>query len=145
MLAYDPSTNPLNNNEWSYPLAECIHIASMALSIGCIVLVDLRLLGLGIKSTSAKQLVRDTDLWVVIGLFLAIATGLLIFSTDPVHFMENGPFQFKMAILLAGILYNYTLHRSVAFSPSGLAPVVALVSILIWISPIAAGIFSAFV
>ena len=145
MLAYDPSTNPLNNNEWSYPLAECVHIASMALSIGCIVLVDLRLLGLGIKSTSAKQLVRDTDLWVIIDLFLAIGTGLLIFSTDPVHFMENGPFQFKMAILLAGILYNYTLHRSVAFSPSGLAPVVALVSILIWISPIAAGIFSAFV
>ena len=56
MLAYDPSTNPLNNNEWSYPLAECVHIASMALSIGCIVLVDLRLLGAGREAKIGRML-----------------------------------------------------------------------------------------
>ncbi len=145
MLAYDPSTNPLNNNEWAYPLTECFHVASMALSIGCITLVDLTLLGVGLKSTTPKQLIRDTDVWVVLGLFLAIATGLMIFSTDPEHFLENGPFQFKMAILLVGILYNYTVHRSVAFHPNAFAPVAGVISILIWISPIAAGIFSAFV
>jgi hypothetical protein len=42
MLAYDPATNPLNNNEWSFPLLEIIHIASFAVSIGTIFIVDLR-------------------------------------------------------------------------------------------------------
>ena len=25
-IPYDPATNPLNNNEWSFPLLEIIHI-----------------------------------------------------------------------------------------------------------------------
>lgn len=145
MLAYDPYSNPLNNNEWAYPLTECVHLASMALSVGCIALVDLRMMGMGIRSCSAKQLVRDTELWVIVGLFLVIVSGLLIFSTDPIHYLNNGPFQFKMAVLVAGIIYNYTVHRSVAFSGSAAGPVVAGLSLLIWLSPVAAGIFIAFV
>ena len=145
MLAYDPSTNPLNNNEWSYPLTECVHVASMALSVGCIGLVDLRLLGLGIQSCTPGQLVRDTEVWTLLGLFLAISSGLLIFSTDPLHFLTNGPFQFKMGVLLAGILYNYTIHRQAALAGSRAAGLIAAFSLALWLSPVAAGIFTAFV
>ena len=44
-LRYDPTTNPLNNNEWSFPLLEIFHILGFALSIGTVAVVDLRLLG----------------------------------------------------------------------------------------------------
>src|SRR6266699_154308 len=53
LLTYDPATNPLNNNEWAFPLFECIHIAGFALSIGTIAIVDLRLLGMGMRRQSA--------------------------------------------------------------------------------------------
>ena len=43
-IPYDPATNPLNNNEWSFPLLEIIHIVGFAVAIGTIFMVDLRLM-----------------------------------------------------------------------------------------------------
>ena len=147
MLVYDPATNPLNNNEWAFPLTECFHVAAMALCIGTIAIVDLRLLGLGIRNQSAASLVRDMELWTLGGFVVVITSGLMIFSSDPVQYLHNFPFQFKMAVLLLGIVYNYTLHRRVAQSdsPAGVRYLVGGVSLALWISLVFAGIFIAFV
>lgn len=147
MLVYDPATNPLNNNEWAFPLTECFHVAAMAFSIGTIALVDLRLLGLGLKRQTAAQLVRNTEIWTLAGLAIVITSGLLIFSSDPVHYLNNGPFQFKMVVLLLGILFNYTAHRQAAFSgrSGALAILTGSFSLVLWLSLVFAGIFIAFV
>ena len=92
---------------------------SIRVSIGTIALVDLRMFGAGLTRRSAAQLVRDTDLWTMGGLAIVIMSGLAIFSSDPEHYMSNGPFQFKMAALLAAILYNYTIRRRVAMRTGG--------------------------
>jgi hypothetical protein len=150
VLAYDPSANPLNNNEWAFPLTECFHIAAMALSIGTIVLVDLRLLGVGMRRQTAAQLVAGTELWTLAGLAIVIASGLTIFSSDPVAYIRNGPFLFKMAALVVAIVYNYTIHRKVAIGAIGSASpligkLVGGVSLALWCSLVFAGIFIAFV
>jgi hypothetical protein len=49
-----------------------------------------------------------------------------------------------MGALLAGLLFNYTIHRSAALRGSPAPAAVAVISLLLWISPIAAGIFTAF-
>ena len=146
MPAYDPSTNPLNNNEWAFPLTECFHIAAMALSVGMIVLVDLRLLGVGLRGQTAAQLVAETELWTLAGLAVVIASGLMIFSSDPVAYLHSGPFLFKMAALLVAIVYNYTIHRMVACgNASPLAgKLVGGFSLALWCSLVFAGIFIAF-
>jgi hypothetical protein len=143
MLAYDPATNPLNTNEWAFPLTECVHIASMALSVGTIVAVDLKLLGQGIPGRSAGQLARETDLWTLVGFVLVILTGLIIFTTDPVMYLNNDSFQLKMGLLLAGLVFHYTFHRKAALA--GRAPVTAVVSLLLWTSVVFSAIFIAFV
>jgi len=147
MLVYDPATNPLNNNEWAFPLTECIHIAAMAFSIGLIALVDLRLLGMGLLKQTAAQLTRNTDVWTLAGLVAVITSGLVIFSSDPVHYLHNGPFQFKIGVLLLGIVFHYAAHRPVALSGRTglLAGLTAGVSLAIWLSLVFAGIFIAFV
>jgi hypothetical protein len=55
-VPYNITQNPLNNNEWSFPLMECIHIAMFALSIGTIAVVDFRLLGLLFKERSLQNI-----------------------------------------------------------------------------------------
>ena len=147
MLVYDPSTNPLNNNEWAFPLTEIIHIAGFALSIGTIAIVDLRLLGMGMRRQSAAQLLKDTAPWTLGGLAIMLTTGPVIFSSDPLMYLANGGFRFKMGALLIAILYNYTIHRKVAKSnPEGaLGVVVGGVSLLLWVSVVFAGLFIAFV
>jgi len=138
MLAYDPATNPLNTNEWAFPLCECVHIAAFAFSIGMIGLVDLRMLGLGLTNRSAAQLMRDTEIWILLGLIAVITSGLAIFTSDPVHYLHNGAFQFKMLALVVAILFHYTIHRRV----NGAA--VAIVSIALWCSLVLAGVFIGF-
>ena len=146
MLAYDPATNPLNANEWSFPLAECFHIAAFAFSIGTIALVDLRLLGVGMLKQSASKLLKDTMLWTLSGLIVVITTGLIIFSSDPIRYFYNDAFRFKIIMLTVAVIYNYTIHRKVALAnSSGVGAIAtAVVSLAMWVSICFAGLFYAF-
>jgi hypothetical protein len=146
IFAFDPSTNPLNNNEWAFPLLECIHIAGFALSVGMIAIVDFRLIGLSTGQKPA-QLLKETSTLTLFGLVIMLLTGPLIFSSDPHMYLYNQSFRFKMGALLLAIIYNYTVHRRVALSDAspGVNKLVGVVSLLLWVSVVAGGLFIAFV
>ncbi len=146
-LGYDPANYPLNTNEWSFPVCEIFHIIGFALLIGTIFIVDLRLMGLGMKRQTAAQLVKDTAPWTLVGLVLILITGPLIFFSQPDVYIYNSSFHYKMGALLTGLLLNWTLHRKVAMMPEpGVnGVIVGGFSALVWASVIASGIFIAFV
>ncbi len=146
-LNYDPATNPLNNNEWSFPLMECIHIAMFAMSVGTIAVVDFRLLGLLFKKQSPAEVLKTTSLWTLIGLVVVITSGLIIFTTDPLSYFYNNAFRYKLIALMVAVLFNYTIHRKVAMSNTqsrATQVMVAGLSLLLWTSIVFAGIFYAF-
>jgi hypothetical protein len=147
LLAYDPATNPLNNNEWSFPLLEIIHILGFALSIGTIAIVDLRLLGFGVKRSTAAELQKDLAPWTLVGLAVMLISGPLIFTSDPAMYMKNYSFRFKLIALAVAIIYNYTIHRKVAQmkTSQGVAALTGVVSLALWASVVAGGLFIAFV
>jgi len=147
MFIYDLNANPLNSNEWAFPLTECFHITSFALSIGTIALVDLKLLGWAFKRQTAGQLVRDTGLWTLAGLIIVIFSGLLIFSSDPIRYIYNFGFQWKITVLVLAIIYNYTIHRKVALSSSspGVEKAVGALSLILWVLVPFGGIWISFV
>ena len=61
-IVYDSSTNFLNVHEWAYGLTEVAHILSLAIGVGLIALVDLRLLGVGVERASAERLWKATSI-----------------------------------------------------------------------------------
>jgi hypothetical protein len=146
VLAFDPASNPLNNNEWSFPLVECFHIAAFALSIGTIAIVDLRLLSLGMMHQKPSQLLKDTTLWTLAGLVIVISSGLVIFTTDPLRYFYNYAFRLKNVCLVIAVVFNYTIHRKIAQSDQTgiVGKLVAVVSILLWVTIIFCGLFYAF-
>ncbi len=146
MLAFDPASNPLNNNEWSFPLVECFHIAAFALSIGTIAIVDLRMLGFGMLHQKPSDLLKDTTLWTLAGLIIVITSGLIIFTTDPLRYYYSGAFRLKNVCLIIAVIYNYTIHRHVALADQtgGGAKAVALISIFLWVTIVFCGLFYAF-
>ncbi|HLI83094.1 MAG TPA: DUF6644 family protein [Bryobacteraceae bacterium] len=145
-LAYDPTTNPLNNNDWAFPLLECIHIAGFTLSVGTIAIVDFSMMGFSSKQKPAA-LLRETSPWTLFGLVIMLLSGPLIFSSDPNMYLHNYSFRFKMVALLVAILYNYTVHRKVAMANAGpgVNKLVGAVSLALWVSVVAGGLFIAFV
>src|SRR5205814_4906451 len=60
-LTTSPWANFMNGPEWAFPVVESLHFMGLALSIGTIAIVDLRLLGLGMRRQTASQLARDLD------------------------------------------------------------------------------------
>src|ERR1700722_18859347 len=70
VAGYDLADNPLNKIEWAFAAVEVVHIASLALSIGTIAIVDMSLLGLGLKNQTPAKLLRSTELLTMTGLTL---------------------------------------------------------------------------
>jgi hypothetical protein len=146
LAVYDTSANFLNVHEWAYGATEVVHIASMALGIGLIALLDLRLLGVRMGGATSARLVRAATLGSAIGLVLAITTGMMIFSTDPVRYLDHPTMRFKIVVLVAALAFNFTVHNAIAKrpDPAGAGYVVAAVSLLLWVTVVFSGLFYAF-
>jgi hypothetical protein len=66
MLLQNAIVDTLNNSEWAFPLAECVHIGGFAIGVGSIALVDFRLLNLGLRDATPAQVLRSTEPWTLI-------------------------------------------------------------------------------
>ena len=80
----NPILDAMIRNQWLFPAAECVHIASFALSIGTIAVVDLSLLNLGFGRKSATGLLRTTEPWTLAGLTLIIFRALCFSPAIPI-------------------------------------------------------------
>lgn len=146
-LSTSPFANAMNGPEWAFPLVQSIHFIGFAFSIGTIAIVDLRLLGLGMRRQSAAELAADLDPWTWVGFALMLITGPLMFSADAVVYHVNPSFQFKMVCLLLAFLFHFTIHRKAARSelPPLAARFAGAFSLLLWTAVIAGGRMIAFV
>jgi hypothetical protein len=147
LLQINSVADALNSAEWVLTLTECFHIAAFAWSIGMIAAVDYKLLGFGIQHSKPSKVLRDTDPWTLLGLAVVLLSGPILFLSDARMYLHNPSFVFKMYALAAAIIFNYTIHRKVAQSDTssqGVRTVVAVVSLLLWISVVFGGLFIAF-
>src|SRR5580700_1328700 len=82
MLLQNEIADALNNTEWAFPLAECIHIGGFAVGVGSIALVDFRMLNLGLRHETAARILRYTEPWTVIGLIFVFFSGAMLFLSQ---------------------------------------------------------------
>jgi hypothetical protein len=143
---YDTSSNFLNVHEWAYGATEVVHILSLAVGIGFIALVDLRLLGVGLARVSAERLWKATAVASLMGMVVAVTTGLLIFSTDPVRYFEHPAMRFKLVMVVVALAFNYTVHSRVirAGYSRAISAGVAAFSLVMWVVIVFSGIFYSF-
>jgi len=147
LLLQNAIADALNNTEWAFALAECVHIGGFAVGVGSIALVDFRMLNLGLRGESSARILRQTEPWTLIALVLVIFSGLALFLSQVEIYRVNLVFPIKMYLLAAALIYNFTVHRKVAAmeKPSpGLSRIVALVSLVLWVAIVFGGIFTGF-
>jgi hypothetical protein len=147
MLLQNAVADALNQTEWAFALAECVHIGGFAVAIGSIVLVDFRMLNLGLRHETNARILRYTELWTVIALVFVVFSGFALFLSQTDIYLTNLIFPFKMYVLLAALVYNFTVHRKVATienPPPIMSKLVAIVSLLLWVSVVFGGILTGF-
>jgi hypothetical protein len=147
MLLQNAIADTLNNTEWAFPLAECVHIGGFAVGVGSIALVDFRMLNLVLRREPTARILRYTELWTVFSLIFVLFSGLMLFLSQTGIYRINPIFPIKMYVLVAALVYNFTIHRRVATmeTPSpALSKAVAIVSLLLWVAVVFGGIFTGF-
>jgi len=119
---------------WIYPLVQAIHLVFLALLAGSILIVDLRLLGFGLRSQSLAQVARDARPWFTAGIIGMVCTGLpqLMQNASREYFSEF--FWYKMYLIAFGLIFTFTIRRKMteASETSLAGRLVGLVSILVW-------------
>src|SRR5579871_5335340 len=123
LLQANPIGDALNNTEWAFPLAECFHIVFFGIAIGTIMVVNMRLLGLAFPRRTAAELAKDTWVWTLVGLVVAVIAGMALFVSDPRMYSFNEGFRFKLTVFILAVIFHYTVHAKVVSSgKSGAGP-----------------------
>lgn len=102
---YDsPLGTSLAESLYVYPLVEGIHLLSLALSFGLIVLTDLRLIGFIFKHVPVQIVLQQLRPWLIAGFFVTFVTGILLtFAAGP-ELVAAPIFPLKLLfIFLAGL------------------------------------------
>ncbi len=146
-LVNSPWSHVINRYEWIFPAIQSLHFIGFAMSIGTIAIVDLRLLGLGIRRQAPAELAADLAPWTLAGIAVMLITGPLMFSTDAVAYHYNPSFQFKMLCLMLALLFHFTLHRRAVRPdvPPIAAKLAAVTSLLLWTAVVGGGRMIAFI
>jgi hypothetical protein len=124
---------------WVWPAGETLHFIGMALLIGAVGTVDLRMLGVakGFPFAPLHQLVR----WGIFGFVVNLITGVMFFIGIPTQYVHNQAFFWKMVfIALAGVnvlvFYVTTFHKIEDMGPGEEAPrsakIIAGTSLFLW-------------
>lgn len=115
---------------WTYPLVNAGHVAGIALLLGAVLPMDLRILGL-VRGPDPVATVAFLRPFAVAGLALAAACGTLLFLAQASDYVQNGWFRLKLA-LLAAALANAALHLRLGSLSPARRRLAATVSLVLW-------------
>jgi hypothetical protein len=132
------------NSLWAFAVIESVHLLALAAIGGAVLVVDMRMLGFGLKRQSISEVARSAYPWLVGSLIVMLATGIPLFISEPTKCYYSYPFWVKMTALALAIAYTFTVRRKVTRSDDTrfrpiVFKVVALVSLSLWFTVGAAG------
>lgn len=147
-LAASDLAGALRVSRWSYAAVNAAHILGIALLIGAILPLDLRLMGLW-RGVAQEGLVRVLVPVAAFGLLLATTTGPLLFSVRAPDYAGLIVFRVKLALIATGAVSALALHLSHGFllksAGRGRLAAAGALSMSCWLGALVAGRLIAFV
>jgi hypothetical protein len=128
---------------WLFPAIECVHLLGLVLLGGAVLLVDLRLLGLGLRDQPLRTVGDAGHRLLLGGLLLMVVTGVPLFLSEAIKCYYSQAFWVKIVTLMPAALFALTVRRRVTAATDerrrGLQALTALVSLGLWFTVAAAG------
>jgi uncharacterized membrane protein len=111
--------------------------------LGSFLIVDLRLLGLGLRQQSVAEVAKQFGPWSWLAFAVMVSTGIPMYLSEAIRLSSNMPFFFKMLFLSLAILFHVTVHRMATRSRANtsmmLSKVAACLSLFCWLAVALAG------
>src|SRR5882724_11374986 len=74
----------IRGSSWLFPVIESFHLLGLAVIGGAILVVDLRLCGLGLRRQPVAQVALDAQRWLIGSLAIMIVSGVLLFTSETI-------------------------------------------------------------
>src|SRR5581483_5694437 len=138
----------IRESTWTFPIVETTHVIGLSISVGLILVTDLRLTGAILRKRPFSELWAQLKTWFTAGFIIMFLTGFLLFWSSAFKAYESFFFRAKLVmLLLAGInalAFEYTSRPSIAQwdaspRPPLQARMAGWISLLLWAGIIAAG------
>jgi uncharacterized membrane protein YhdT len=122
---------------WLFPAIEAVHLLALSVIGGAVLVVNFRLLGIGIVSQPVSRIARSARPWMNWSLVVMLITGFLLFTSEATKCYYHFAFWFKMTCLLLACTFTYTLYKKVVMEDAATltpfrAKLAALTSIVLW-------------
>ncbi len=133
----------IRQSSWLFPVIEAVHLLGLCVLGGALLVLDLRMLGVGLRRQPIAELAKDATPWLVGSLVVMVVTGTSLFLSESVKCYYNQSFWVKITTLPVALLFTFTVRRRVAAAASvdtsATTKLVALVSMALWFTVAAAG------
>jgi hypothetical protein len=145
-LELTPVSVAIKSNEWIIPLVQSIHIVTIAIVFGSILMIALRVLGLVRTDQAPAAVLARFSPWIRRGIVVLLLTGALLVAGEPVREIMSLSFWIKMALIVVGIVGALAFRRVLApivavgqTEFSGGTKTVAMATVLLWLTVIFMG------
>ena len=127
----------IRSSQWLFPVIESVHLLALVVIGGAVLVVDMRLFGLGLRRQPVAHLARDAQPWLIGSLMMMLASGILLFLSEAIKCYYSTAFSVKMGSLLLAIIFTFTVRRNVVMADeTRVGPrwskLVAMVSVMLW-------------
>ena len=109
-LVSAPASALIRESRWLFPVIETLHVVGLVLFLGLTVMLDLRLIGLSWRAVRVSEMVGGLLPWAAVGAALAVVSGMLVYMSDPPHYLANLFFRFKAVVIVLAVLNSWWFH-----------------------------------
>jgi hypothetical protein len=143
-----PSSIAVRESIYGYTALLSLHVLSMCLFFGLVLMMDLRLMGVGNMRTPFSQLQRRLFPWQMLGMVVSAVTGAILIYGQPSRFYTNIFFYVKMVMMFVAAINALAFHQSsyhtvsrwdAGGTPPASAKLSGVLSIALWAGVVVAG------
>jgi hypothetical protein len=150
-LAATPLSQNIQGAFWVIPTVQTVHIVSIAIVMTSMAMLDLRLMGIAGRRQSLTDMAGRFLPWVWIALVVLLCSGTILIIGEPGRELQNIMFWIKMSsiatVVVLTLIFQQVLRRNKSYWDRHrvAATLLGAVSLVIWVTIIAAGRWIAYV
>jgi uncharacterized membrane protein SirB2 len=133
-----PIGEAIRNSNWLFAIIEAFHLLGLGLLGGTVLMVDLRLLGVGLRKQPVAQLWSATQPWLLGSVILLVASGIPLFLSEAIKCLYSFAFWVKMTSLFLVLVFTFTVlrRRATQMDTTSDRPqpgrLIAVISLVLW-------------
>jgi len=144
-LAHTSLGIAMRDSTWAFAIVEIGHLLALAAFGGAVLLVNLRFLGMGLRTQSVSTVAREFLPVTLGGVTVMAISGFLMVANGPVRYYYNPAFRLKIALFVFAVVFHFAVLVWAAYrkgkeeaSPPWLKPA-AVLSLILWLGVGVAG------